>query len=62
MPSIERASGVYLYDTDGKRYLDLASGLVAVNLGHANLAVVGAITEQAAKLCYSSPALFNPGR
>ncbi len=62
MPSIERASGVYLYDTDGKRYLDLASGLVAANLGHGHPAVVAAIAEQAATLCYASPALFNPGR
>jgi taurine--2-oxoglutarate transaminase len=62
MPSIERASGVYLYDTDGKRYLDLASGLVAVNLGHGHPAVVAAIAEQAGRLCYASPALFNPGR
>ena len=62
MPSIERAQGVYLYDTDGKRYLDLASGLVAVNLGHGHPAVVAAIAEQAGRLCYSSPALFHPGR
>ncbi|GAC1532237.1 MAG: aspartate aminotransferase family protein [Vulcanimicrobiaceae bacterium] len=62
LPSIERAQGVYLYDTDGKRYLDLASGLVAVNLGHGHPAVVSAIAEQAAKLCYTSPALFSPGR
>ncbi len=62
LPSIERAQGVYLYDTDGKRYLDLASGLVAVNLGHGHPAVVAAIVEQAGKICYSSPALFSPGR
>ncbi len=62
MPSIERGEGVYLYDDTGKRYLDLASGLVAVNLGHGHPAVVAAIAEQAAKLCYASPALFNGAR
>lgn len=62
MPAIERAAGVYLYDDSGKRYLDLASGLVAVNLGHSHPRVVAAIAEQAAKLCYSSPALFNTNR
>lgn len=62
MPTIDRAAGVYLYDDAGKRYLDLASGLVAVNLGHGHPRVVAAIAEQAGKLCYSSPSLFNTGR
>ena len=62
MPTIDRAAGVYLYDDTGKRYLDLASGLVAVNLGHSHPRVVAAIAEQAGRLCYSSPALFNTGR
>lgn len=62
MPAIDRAAGVYLYDDTGKRYLDLAAGLVAVNLGHGDPRVVAAIAEQAGRLCYSSPALFNTGR
>ncbi|GAC1567523.1 MAG: aspartate aminotransferase family protein [Vulcanimicrobiaceae bacterium] len=62
MPAIDRASGVYLYDDTGKRYLDLSSGLVAVNLGHTHPRVVAAIAEQAGRLCYSSPALFNTKR
>jgi len=61
-PSIERAEGVYLYDEAGKRYLDLASGLVAVNLGHGHPLVVRAIAEQAARVCYVPPALFNSQR
>jgi taurine--2-oxoglutarate transaminase len=61
-PSIERGAGVYLYDDAGRRYLDLASGLVAVNLGHGHPRVVRAIAEQAAKLCYVAPSLGNPVR
>ena len=59
MPTIDRAEGSWLYDTAGKKYLDLSAGLVAVNLGHGNPTVVRAITEQAAKLCYAAPAFFN---
>lgn len=62
MPTIERAEGVYLYDTDGKRYLDLSAGLVAVNLGHGNAHVADAIARQAKRLCYASPQFFNDTR
>jgi len=61
-PSIERGEGVYLYDAEGRRYLDLASGLVAVNLGHGHAGVARAIGEQAARLAYASPALGNSER
>lgn len=61
-PSIERGEGVYLYDDAGRRYLDLASGLVAANLGHGHPSVVRAIAEQAANVCYVSPALGNSER
>ena len=59
MPTIDRAEGSWLYDTSGKKYLDLSAGLVAVNLGHGHPTVVQAISEQAAKLCYAAPAFFN---
>ncbi len=62
MPSIDRAEGVYLYDSDGKRYLDLSAGLVAVNLGHGNRHVAEAIAAQAQRLCYASPQFFNDER
>jgi taurine--2-oxoglutarate transaminase len=58
-PSIERAQGVYLYDDTGRRYLDLASGLVAANLGHGHPRVVRAIAEQAARASYVPPSLAN---
>jgi taurine--2-oxoglutarate transaminase len=62
MPAIDRASGVYLYDTGGNRYLDLSAGLVAVNLGHSHPYVADAIAAQAHRLCYASPQFFNETR
>lgn len=46
---IERAEGCYLYDTAGKKYLDLISGISVSNLGHRHPAVVEAIKQQADK-------------
>src|SRR6056297_155626 len=43
---IERAEGVFLYDTDGKDYLDLVSGVSVSNVGHRHPRVVEAIREQ----------------
>lgn len=57
-----RAEGVYFWDADGKRYLDFASQLVNVNIGHQHPKVVRAIQEQAARLCYVQPALATEPR
>jgi 4-aminobutyrate aminotransferase len=48
----ERGEGVYLYDTDGRRYLDYTSGIGVTNTGHAHPRVVAAVQEQAAKLLH----------
>jgi taurine---2-oxoglutarate transaminase len=53
---IARALGSYFWDYDGKRYLDLSSQLVNVNIGHQHPRLVAAIQEQAGKLCTVSPA------
>jgi taurine--2-oxoglutarate transaminase len=53
--AIDHAEGVYVYDTNGKRYIDWSSQLVNVNIGHSHPHVVKAIQEQAAKLCYVDP-------
>lgn len=42
----ERAEGVYMYDKDGKPYLDLISGIGVSNLGHCNPYVINAIKQQ----------------
>jgi len=45
----ERAEGVYMYDKQGKAYLDLISGIGVSNLGHSNPHVINAIKEQVDK-------------
>ncbi len=44
---IVRAEGNYLYDSEGKKYLDLIGGISVCNIGHRHPAVVAAIKEQA---------------
>ncbi|MCC6616905.1 MAG: aminotransferase class III-fold pyridoxal phosphate-dependent enzyme [Anaerolineae bacterium] len=45
-----RGHGIYLYDADGKRYIDFTSGIGVTNTGHCHPHVVNAIQEQAANL------------
>ncbi|MDZ7633240.1 MAG: aspartate aminotransferase family protein [Bacteroidales bacterium] len=47
MLEIERAEGSFLYDSDGRDYLDLISGVSVSNTGHCHPAVVAAVKEQA---------------
>lgn len=42
----ERAKGIYMYDKDGKPYIDLISGIGVSNLGHGNAYVIDAIKQQ----------------
>jgi acetylornithine aminotransferase/acetylornithine/N-succinyldiaminopimelate aminotransferase len=55
----ERGDGVYLYDADGKRYLDFLSGIGVNALGHAHPAVVKTIEAQARKLVHISNLFFH---
>lgn len=48
----ERAEGVYIYDTAGRRYLDSQGGLWCVNVGHGREEVKEAISAQLDKLPY----------
>ena len=45
--TFSHGEGVYLYDTEGRRYLDGISGIAVNGLGHAHPAVTNAIREQA---------------
>ncbi|WP_412537803.1 aspartate aminotransferase family protein [Longispora sp. K20-0274] len=54
--------GSWFWDGDGRRYLDFSSQLVNLNLGHQHPRVVGAIQEQAAKLCTVAPTFANDAR
>lgn len=53
--ALDRADGVYCWDPEGNRYLDLNSQLMCVNIGYGNKKVVQAISEQAARLPYVAP-------
>lgn len=46
---IERAKGIYLYGTDGKKYTDLISGITVSNIGHGHPAIIKAVKEQLKK-------------
>lgn len=49
-----RGEGVWLFDADGRRYLDFGSGIAVTNTGHCHPKVVAAICEQAATLVHTS--------
>lgn len=51
---IDRGEGCYVWDLDGKHYLDLVAGIAVNSLGHAHPAVVRAIQEQSEKLLHCS--------
>ncbi len=51
---LERGNGVYLFDTDGNRYLDFVSGLAVNALGYGDYEVTKAIEEQVGKLMHVS--------
>ncbi len=52
IPVIDRGEGAYVYDTDGKRYLDGLSGLFVVQVGHGRVELAEAGAKQASKLAY----------
>jgi taurine--2-oxoglutarate transaminase len=56
------AEGRYFWDYDGKRYLDFASQLVNVSIGHQHPKVVAAIKDQAEKLCTIGPPMATEPR
>jgi len=57
--ALTRGKGVYLYDTEGKRYLDFLSGLGVNALGHAHPRIVRVMREQAARVVHLSNLYYN---
>jgi taurine--2-oxoglutarate transaminase len=53
--AVKYAEGVYLYDYDGKRYIDFSSGLMNVNIGHGNQRVTEAVVRQMQEVTYVTP-------
>ena len=56
---ITHGDGIYLFDTEGKRYLDAAAGVHVVSIGHGVKEVVDAMEEQASKVCFTYGRFLN---
>jgi len=60
--AVKHAEGVYLYDYDGRRYLDFSSGLMNVNIGHGNQRVTAAVVRQMQEVSYVTPSCVTRAR
>ncbi len=60
--AVEYAEGVYLYDYEGKRYIDFSSGLMNVNIGHGNQRVTEAVVKQMQQVAYVTPSCVTKVR
>jgi len=56
---LAKGQGVFMWDTDGKRYYDFLSAYSAVNQGHCHPRIIDALTEQAQILTLTSRAFYN---
>jgi len=56
---LEKGKGIFMWDTDGKRYFDFLSAYSAVNQGHCHPKIIKAMTDQAQKLTLTSRAFYN---
>ncbi|MCY3871893.1 MAG: aminotransferase class III-fold pyridoxal phosphate-dependent enzyme, partial [Gemmatimonadetes bacterium] len=52
-PKISHGEGIYLFDTEGKRYLDACAGVHVVSIGHGVKEIAEAMAEQAEKVCFT---------
>ncbi len=59
---IERGEDVWVYTSEGERYLDLYGGHAVVSTGHSHPRIVQAITDQASRLIFYSNLVFNDAR
>ena len=60
--NVERAEGVYLYDRDGKRYLDFSSQLMNVNIGHGDQRITEAVKRQMEQVSFVYPGMVTDAR
>ncbi|MBP2661761.1 MAG: acetylornithine/succinylornithine aminotransferase, partial [Firmicutes bacterium] len=56
---MEKGEGMYLWDTNGKKYLDFIGGWAVTSLGHCPEGITKALAQQSAKLINASPAFYN---
>jgi len=59
---VKKAEGVYIYDMNGKQYIDFSSQLMNVNLGHGHPKVIKAIKEQLDNVAYVFPGMATKAR
>jgi len=52
LPILDHGKGVYLYDSEGKRYIDFSGGPMVVNIGHGDERIAKVMQEQAGKLAF----------
>ncbi len=57
-PVITRGKGVYIYDREGREYLDAVGGIAVVNVGHGVPEIIAAMTEQAQRVAFVSGGAF----
>lgn len=60
--NVERAEGVYLWDRDGKKYIDFSSQLMNVNIGHGNQRITDAVARQMKEVSYVFPGMITEAR
>ncbi len=60
--AVKYGKGVYIYDYNGKRYLDFSSGLMNVNIGHGNQRVTDAVVRQMQEISYVTPSCVTKVR
>lgn len=56
---LDHGEGVYLYDTDGKKYLDFAAGIAVMSLGYQKKELEESLKEQMTKLCHTSNLFYH---
>ncbi|MBE7190408.1 aminotransferase class III-fold pyridoxal phosphate-dependent enzyme, partial [Jatrophihabitans endophyticus] len=60
--ALDHGDGVYVWDVDGRRYLDFVAGIAVSSLGHAHPAIVQAVSRQVATLAHTSNLVMHePG-
>jgi adenosylmethionine-8-amino-7-oxononanoate aminotransferase len=59
LPAAVRAEGVWIEDSDGRRYLDAAGGAIVVNVGHGDRRVTDAIAQQVSRVQYVHGTAFT---
>jgi taurine--2-oxoglutarate transaminase len=60
--AVKYGEGVYLYDYDGKKYIDFSSGLMNVNIGHGNQRITEAVVRQMQEVSYVTPSCVTKAR